>query len=183
MKKFQFFYLLASCLFGALVLTACSKDDDPLNGAKSAADIEWEQHEYQVFTSGISMSEIKWNGFYASIFEVWPSQYKSQKEGARFFLSHYRWFPAQYGPTFWTEKLDNGDWYYEGRYGSHQFELNTLKNGEVEMTVEWQGQTWKGVLTDGDVELTTEAGSIVTLKRVPPKAYDGSYDDILETIL
>ena len=185
MKVLKIFGLMATILFGAVVWTSCGDDDDdPLGNPKSPADIEWAQHEYQIKTSGNTWSESKWDGYYASFFKKWNFRGdKDQKDGPRFFLSHYRWYPAKYGPTYWTKKLDNGDWYYAGRYSSHSYELETLSDGRQKVTFDMQGQTWSGILTDSTVFLTTVNGSEITLTPLPAKAYDGSYDEILKTIL
>jgi hypothetical protein len=184
MKNFKTISFMACLLLGMFVTAGCGNDDDdPMSGAKTSSDIEWAQHQYQVKCSGESWGEIKWDGLYASIYEQWTFN-KGKKDGPHIFFSHYRWFPANYGPTYWTEKLDNGDWYYENRYSSHDYETKTLDGDKVEMTFEMQGRTWKGIMTDGNITLTTPDGAAsVTLTRLPAKAYDGSYDDVLKEIL
>lgn len=183
MNGLKIFNLCAGLLLGMFVLTACGDDDDPLGDPQSPSDIEWTQHEYQVTTDGASMGEIKWNGYYASIFETWNYRGDKASKGSRFFMSHYRWFPEKYGPTWWTEKLDNGDWYYDGRYDSHTYET-TVSEGETVIRFDMQGRTWEGILTEGDIELTTTDGSAsLLLKRLPVLPYDGSYEDILKKIL
>jgi hypothetical protein len=54
----------------------------------------------------------------------------------------------------------------------------------TEITFDMQGRTWHGVITDGDIVLSTPNGEAsMTLKLLPAKAYDGSYDEILKEIL
>lgn len=178
----KFFSLLAGLFLAMFVMTGCG-DDDPLGDPQSPSDIEWTQHEYQVTTSGASMGEIKWNGYYASIFETWSYRGDQSSKGPRIVMSHYRWFPEKFGPTWWTEKLDNGDWYYDGRYDSHTYET-TLSEGKTVIQFDMQGRTWKGILADGDIELkSTDGTATIGLKRLPVLPYDGSYDDILKKIL
>ena len=183
MKNLKLFCLLSGLLFSALVMNGCGDDDeDPLGGAKTPSDIQWAQHTYQIHCSGESFGEAKWEGLYASIYEKWT--FKGSNKDHRIFFSHYRWFPADYGPTFWTSKLDNGDWYYEGRYDSHEYTTKIVDNNRTEITFDMQGRTWHGIITDGDIELSTPNGEAsMTLKRLPAKAYDGSYDEILKDIL
>lgn len=182
MNGLKIFNLCASLLLGMFVLTACG-DDDPLGDPQSPSDIEWTQHEYQVTVSGAPMGEIKWNGYYASIFETWNYRGDKAYKGPRIVMSHYRWFPEKFGPTWWTEKLDNGDWYYDGRYDSHAYET-TVSDGKTVMRFDMQGRTWEGILTEGDIELkSTDGTATIGLKRLPVLPYDGSYDDILKKIL
>ena len=109
MKHLKLFGLLSGLLFSALVMSSCGDDEeDPLGGARKPSDIQWAQHSYQIHCSGESWTEIKWEGYYASIYDKWTFN-KGSKKDHRIFFSHYRWFPADYGPTYWTEKLDNGD--------------------------------------------------------------------------
>jgi len=184
MKGIKVLSLLTGLFLGSLILVACGDDDDdPLGNPKSPADIEWTQHQYQIKTSGNTWTESKWDGYYASFIQKWNYKGDKDQKGPRFFLSHYRWFPANYGPTYWTEKLDNGDWYYSGRYSSHTYELKTLADGKEEVTFDMQGQTWKGIMTDSTIFLSTVNGSEITLTPLPAKAYDGSYDEILKMIL
>jgi hypothetical protein len=47
-----------------------------------------------------------------------------------------------------------------------------------------QGRTWHGVITNGDIILSTPNGEAsVTLKRLTVEPYDGSYDETLKDIL
>ena len=183
MKNLKLFCLLSGLLFSALVMNGCGDDDeDPLGGAKTPSEIQWAQHTYQIHCSGESFGEAKWEGLYASIYEKWT--FKGSNKDHRIFFSHYRWFPADYGPTFWTSKLDNGDWYYEGRYDSHEYTTKIVDNNRTEITFDMQGRTWHGIITDGDIVLSTPNGEAsMTLKLLPAKAYDGSYDEILKEIL
>lgn len=187
MKTLKFYSLLTTFLFGALLITSCGDDDedDPMKGAKSPDAIEWAQHQYQVTTAGITWGEGKWNDLYASIYQKWEFSKGNKKDKTPLiFFSHYRWFPKNYGPTYWTEKLENGNWYFDGRYDSHSIETKTLENGNVEMTFSMQGRTWKGILTDGNIVLTsTDGEATITLNLLPITPYDGSYNDILEQIL
>lgn len=184
MKHLKLFGLLSGLLFSALVMSSCGDDEeDPLGGARKPSDIQWAQHSYQIHCSGESWTEIKWEGYYASIYDKWTFN-KGSKKDHRIFFSHYRWFPADYGPTYWTEKLDNGDWYYEGRYSSHEYESKTLGNDSTLITFEMQGRTWHGVITNGDIILSTPNGeATVTLKRLTVEPYDGTYDETLKDIL
>ena len=184
MKYLKFFGLLFGLLFSALATSSCGNDEEELlGGAKSPSDITWAQHEYQISCSGESWGEAKWNGYYASIYETWTFSKGSKKDHTIFF-SHYRWFPADYGPTFWTGQLDNGDWYYEGRYDSHEYTEKTLENSKKEITFDMQGRTWQGIITNGNIVLSTPNGEAsMTLKRLSEKTYDGSYDEILKKIL
>lgn len=184
MNNLKLFSLLLGLLFSVLVMSSCGDDEEnPLGGIKNPSDIQWAQHDYQVKCSGESWNESKWEGYYASIYEQWTFN-KGSKKDHRIFFSHYRWFPADYGPTFWTEKLDNGDWYYEGRYSSHEYSVKTLENGNKEITFDMQGRTWHGVITNGDIILSTPNNeAFVTLKRLSVEPYDRSYDEILKNIL
>ena len=179
----KFWGLIAGLLFGSLFLAGCGDDeDDPLSGGLKPKDIVWAQHQYQVSTSGESWGESKWNEYFASIYNKWEFSKGGKGEKVPLiFFSHYRWFPENYGPTYWTEKMDGGDWYYEWRYSSHSFDTKTIDGGKVEMTFDMQGRTWTGILSDGDIMLKTPDGKAsVTLTRLPDMPYNGSYDDILK---
>lgn len=173
--------------FLPMVLWACEPEGATSNEFWEQAPLRMEQHQFQIETQIMAGVYWYWNNAYASFVEDW-SQYKSKKKEAELVFSNRRWFPADYGPRFWSEyDLDNK--VYPGTapiarydFDGHPYVKTDLGDGSYRIEVGFLGYEWSGILRPGeDCILTAEDSEEFRLRLLPVNAaYDHSLDDLLK---
>ncbi len=171
----------------AMFLSACQQDNG-VNGAFwEEAPLRMEQHQFRIETEILAGLYWHWNNAYATFVEDW-SKYNSKKTEPELVFSNRRWFPADYGPRFWSDfDLDNKDYpgtpavsYYD--FDGHPYVKTDLGDGSYRIEVDFLGYEWSGILRPGeDCILTADDYDEFRLRLLPVNAaYDHSLDDLLK---
>ena len=169
-----------------MVISACEKDPTLNDKFWEEAPLEMEQHQFQIETEILAGLYWHWNNAYASFVEDW-TPYNGEKKEPELVFSNRRWFPADYGPRFWSDfDLDNkmvpgtpAVSYYD--CDSHPYEKTDLGDGSYRIDVGFLGYEWSGILRPGE-DCILRAGDYdeFRLRLLPADAvYDHSLDDLL----
>jgi len=169
------------------VLSACEKDARFNDEFWDDAALEMEQHQFQIETRILAGIYWYWNNAYATFVEDW-SIYNSKKTEPELVFSNRRWFPANYGPRFWSDfDLDNkmapgapATAYYD--CDSHPYVKTDLGDGSYRIEVGFLGYEWSGIFRPGeDCILKAGDDDEFCLRLLPADAvYDHSLDDLLQ---
>ncbi len=170
------------------LLPACDMMSDARldNDFWEDAPLQMEQHQFRIETEILAGLYWHWNNAYASFVEDW-TKYNNEKKAPELVFSNRRWYPAEYGPRFWSDfDLDNKQYpgmapvsYYD--CDSHPYIKTDLGDGSYKIEVDFLGYRWSGILRPGeDCILKADYSDEFRLRLLPADAvYDHSLDDLL----
>ena len=169
-----------------ILLSSCDAESGLNDNFWDEAPLQMEQHQFQIETEMFAGIYWHWNNAYASFVEDW-AKYKSEKKEPELVFSNRRWFPADYGPRFWSD-FDLDDKVYPGTppvsyydCDSHPYVKTDLGDGSYRIEVDFLGYEWSGILRPvEDCILVANDYDEFRLRLLPADAvYDHSLDDLL----
>ena len=173
MKKF----LILSAFL--LMLTSC--DWFGMNSVRDKLPEHYTMtmHHYQlkVLENSITPYGIQqWNGYFGSFYDAYTDPVSGEYTPPVLALSHFLWYPEDYGPDFWNDcGVDYIDNYTFDTY------MYSEENGIVTVR-NLYGRDWHGTFDEMGITVTSELGTI-ELNRLQEVAYDGSLDDYINHLL
>ena len=182
-QAFPFFVMKRFLILTAFVLALTGCDWFSMsNGVKEKLPENYTMvmHDYQikiVEDKGLYYGMQQWNGYFASFYDAYTDPVTQQYTPPVLALSHFMWYPKEYGPNFWNDcGVDYIDIYTFDTY-TYRVENNII-------TVEnLYGRDWHGRYDDEmGVTLTCDLGTI-ELNTLEKTAYDGSLDDYINILI
>jgi hypothetical protein len=174
MKKFLFLsvalFLLAGCNWFGMENSV--KEKLPDNYTMTMHDYQFKVVEDKLLPYGVQ----QWDGYFGSFYEAYTDPVTGVYTPPVLALSHFKWYPVEYGPDFWNDcGVDYIDNYTFDTYVYHE------ENGIV--TVEnFYGRDWHGRFDEMGITFTSDLGT-VELKKLEKTAYDGSLDSYINNLL
>ena len=174
MKKFLIFTTLL------LFLTGCDwfgvgdriRDKLPENYTMAMHDYQVKIVQDVLLPYGMQ----QWHGYFATFFDAYTDPVTGDKTPPLLALSHFMWYPQEYGPDFWNDcGVDYIDNYtFDTFVYSEENGIITVRN--------LYGRDWHGTSDGTSVTLTCELGTI-ELNKLEQIPYDGSLDNYIDNLL
>ena len=173
MKKFL--------ILSALLLSLTSCDWFGMNSVRDKLPDNYTMtmHQYQIkIVEGklLPYAVQQWHGYFGSFYESYTDPVTGVYTPPVLALSHFQWYPEEYGPDFWNDcGVD-----YIDNYTFDTF-MYTEENGIITVR-NFYGRDWNGVFDESGITLTSDLG-IIELNTLTKINYDGSLDDFMNSLL
>ena len=181
-QAFPFFVMKRFLILAAFVLALTGCDWFGMGNSikdKLPDNYTMVMHDYQVNIVNGNMLPYgmqQWHGYFASFFDAYTDPVTGVYTPPVMALSHFMWYPYEYGPDFWN---DCGVDYID----NYTFDTFPYSIKDNIITVEnLYGRDWHGTYDDAGLTLICDLGTI-ELNKLEKIAYDGSLDSYIDKLV